>query len=63
MSSYLDAASIRAAVRAIRAEGAPAFTSDRYTADIHPRWLATPKRRYQLWALMERLQELEDGER
>jgi hypothetical protein len=50
---------IRAAVLAIRASGAPAFTSDRSTAEIHPRWLATPRRRYQLWAMLERLEELE----
>lgn len=63
MSSYLDADSIRTAVaRIIHDEGAPPFESDRYVATIHPRWLATPKRRYQLWAMMERLMELEsDG--
>ena len=62
MSTYLDAASIRAALHIIRDEGAPAFKSDRYVSEIHPRWLATPKRRYQLWAMLERLQELEDGD-
>jgi hypothetical protein len=63
MSSHLDADSIRAAIRVIRDDGAPAFTSDRYVSDIHPRWLATPKRRYQLWAMLERLHELERDER
>ena len=54
---------IRKAVARIIDDGVTPFESDRYTATIHPRWLATPKRRYQLWAMMERLMELEDDAR
>jgi hypothetical protein len=57
----IDVATIRRMVAHLYATEAPPFTSAWYLMPIDPSWLETPERRFQLWAMLERLERLDQG--